>query len=664
MRRHLWSAAILIGAVGGFCSAVAAQDSVAVTPAGNDALSSYDPAVQRTRYVVDLSTEVTGWNNTILIGPVLKASRDVNPTFRTQVLGSLAVSPNLATGLTFAQQSYAEWFTAGAGVHPTANSAPGSVNASGFASQFGLAFSDFSLEPSSIVGATVGRVSGQFDRLFVERVVAASSRGGTGPADPDLDTATVSLGGVEPRGNVALRADNFNTLGNTANRVLGDNVVRVDLAARGGGVNTLFSSAGVNAAADVGATTYVVNNETTPTNTPTALYQTGVGPFVLAYDFAGRYRAGSNAANVTGDTSHISGLGLSGHRGNPSYSTITGAGGNAGAVASLAIGNSSSLVNRVLVFGLNYGSGGSVPVIAPGSPASYLLPQSITNGTFTSNLSGQAVFKQYLSQTPWRGGNGQVAIGQNAGNQLMLAATATDPSNGDFIAVATVTSPGSATWTVAAHPGQSVKNGPSGSQVGTIPVSGASFSAPAMDRLGNVYFIATWKPSLTPQEVGVFKAVNTGAGGYKLELLVREGMLIFGPNSTRPYTITSLTLNDSDSIASGSMFSQNLVQQQDPGATTSNPSNIRAFGGLVVSAIITYDNGGFNEPYDAVLYVGPTQGTDCIADFNGSGAVTVQDLFDYLAAWFAKTPNADINNSGMVTVQDLFDFLALWFARC
>ena len=54
----------------------------------------------------------------------------------------------------------------------------------------------------------------------------------------------------------------------------------------------------------------------------------------------------------------------------------------------------------------------------------------------------------------------------------------------------------------------------------------------------------------------------------------------------------------------------------------------------------------------------------CKADFNQSGAVTSQDLFDFLAAWFAHAVSADINGSGSVTSQDLFDFLAAWFAKC
>lgn len=50
-------------------------------------------------------------------------------------------------------------------------------------------------------------------------------------------------------------------------------------------------------------------------------------------------------------------------------------------------------------------------------------------------------------------------------------------------------------------------------------------------------------------------------------------------------------------------------------------------------------------------------------DFNGSGDTTVQDIFDYLAAYFAGSPAADLNGGG-ITVQDLFDFLGAYFAGC
>ena len=54
----------------------------------------------------------------------------------------------------------------------------------------------------------------------------------------------------------------------------------------------------------------------------------------------------------------------------------------------------------------------------------------------------------------------------------------------------------------------------------------------------------------------------------------------------------------------------------------------------------------------------------CPADFNHSGAVSVQDIFDFLAAYFGSDPAADFNLSGQVSVQDIFDFLAAYFAGC
>jgi hypothetical protein len=56
----------------------------------------------------------------------------------------------------------------------------------------------------------------------------------------------------------------------------------------------------------------------------------------------------------------------------------------------------------------------------------------------------------------------------------------------------------------------------------------------------------------------------------------------------------------------------------------------------------------------------------CLADFNQSGAVSVQDVFDFLAAFFSGSSRADINGggAGAPSVQDVFDFLGVFFAGC
>ncbi|MBY0262250.1 MAG: lamin tail domain-containing protein, partial [Phycisphaerales bacterium] len=54
----------------------------------------------------------------------------------------------------------------------------------------------------------------------------------------------------------------------------------------------------------------------------------------------------------------------------------------------------------------------------------------------------------------------------------------------------------------------------------------------------------------------------------------------------------------------------------------------------------------------------------CRADFDNSGTRDVADIFAFLSAWFAGTPNADFNNSGVRDVADIFAFLSAWFAGC
>jgi hypothetical protein len=51
----------------------------------------------------------------------------------------------------------------------------------------------------------------------------------------------------------------------------------------------------------------------------------------------------------------------------------------------------------------------------------------------------------------------------------------------------------------------------------------------------------------------------------------------------------------------------------------------------------------------------------CLADFTKSGGIAVNDIFDFLTAWFGNSPNADIDGGGL-GVNDIFAFLNAWFA--
>lgn len=54
----------------------------------------------------------------------------------------------------------------------------------------------------------------------------------------------------------------------------------------------------------------------------------------------------------------------------------------------------------------------------------------------------------------------------------------------------------------------------------------------------------------------------------------------------------------------------------------------------------------------------------CRADFNRNEVVSVQDVFDFLGAFFAGLPDADIDQSGFPSVQDIFSFLNAYFSGC
>ncbi len=57
----------------------------------------------------------------------------------------------------------------------------------------------------------------------------------------------------------------------------------------------------------------------------------------------------------------------------------------------------------------------------------------------------------------------------------------------------------------------------------------------------------------------------------------------------------------------------------------------------------------------------------CHADFNKANGVNVQDIFDYLAEWFAGSAFAKVGGDGApaaLDIGDIFNFLADWFAGC
>lgn len=635
----------------GLAAPLHAQDSVSTTPGVSDALSPYyHPSIQR--YVVDMVPLTSSWGNAYRIAPILKACVDLDPLFSTQLLGSAAVSPDQQTNVTLPNTPFSSWNAPGAGVNPDFNSAPGSVSSTGYSRQFGVGFSDLASIASDAVGALVGQDSQQPNRLFVARTLGVSSR----QSESDPNTATVSLGGIDSRGNMYIRADNF---GGSGQQIVGENILRINLPARNSFGADLSFNGSTNTSAQPAAITYVINSGATTTNTPAVLPQGASPALALVLDFANNYRAG----NAAGVTTHLA-SGIAAHRGNPSFSTVNTLGG-VGTVASLAKATSATRVQAFNLFAVNSTGG-----IAATRGA--VMPANITDGAgFTSNAAGTAEFLQYLSQTTFRGGNGPVGVGLDPLTSTSIAAgVATDPTNGEFIAVARFGA--SVTWTVAAHEGKPVLDGVAGSPIGTIAnAAPVSFSAPGVDLQGNIYFVAAFQPTVGPLGTAFIKAVNT-ASGYRLERILASGESFTGANSARLYTVEKLTLADSDSTASGTFWSGNLLQPQFPGQAPSNAADPRAFGGAAVNARISYNNAGTPETYQAVLFIGANIAPPppvCLGDANNDNIVNFSDVTSVLGNFGnSYTPGSngagDANNDGPVNFSDVTAVLANFGDTC
>jgi hypothetical protein len=652
--QHLKALPFALGALA-LTGSSSAQDSTSLlNTLPGDSLDPTSTTEQVNDYIVDVTAFKSSDGRVYGVAPISKAGWDFfAPNFFTASISSQSISRRTKTGVPFARSSYSSWNAPGTGVNgdATRNNPGTPVSTAGLnGNQFGYAFSQFSSDdpnsPSinfnSIVGGVVNYEIDTPSRLYVSRVMGAGNDGNW-----QCNVSQFGFGAVDADGWVSVRADGFgsgNCGGFTA--FTGNNYFIIDLLSRNAGVVNILSQSG---AADTGVHALVESTTThgPPTMIPSAV--TSGTPILLGANFSAQQVYGSGPMTAT--SAHFSG-GVADHRGQVSYcennfSSIFGASATNGSAAMLGKPGGTT---ALLVWGLASSGApvGSIALNYPGN-ASIMDPE-----TGWQPAAGTASFANYYSSVPFRGGTGQVAVGSDQAGRMLVAAQAhhadfVSTSNPDNMIAVARTNGTSTEWVVAAYTigndgkpvygsfGTNLVGKLVANEAGATSPAGPSISSPMIDSVGNIYFNARvemngeafYRDSLVR---AIYDADNFE---YRLELVMSEGDVFQGANSTKNYQVNFLSVSGNSGSSPSAPWSQNINQHAYNGLdpATLDPASTETLGGLVIQATIVYDindDGMYerqsvnpaspDQDYQTLLYI--TSAEDC----NNNGVPDDLDL--------------------------------------
>jgi len=724
-------------AAAGLAAPALAQDSVAQTDGlPGDAVYPWDTAEQSNNYVVDLTPFTSSWGNEFATGPLSKLSRSPNnETFFTHGQSASGLSRLAQSGVAFPSDTYAVWTTPGQGINNSINTAPDSVDAPASGVQLGFLNQEFDtattgIDSNIVVSGFVNYEPSNPLRLYVTRVFAAHS--GQDPDQGFGDNSTFGAGSVDSNGNVAFRADDFGPGGDDV--IIGNNWYRVDTSARDVSMINEIRQAGPQ---DAGATDWVLVNSGTTHTTPSMIPEELAGRNVLLgtnFDDEFAFESAVNTISTTQDhlqdyTDAVANVGF--FPINPFTQDAVGTAAIFGFdSAEIWEDDTDSLLIWSVDGDGNFVEGIRVPLpddIIDNDQPSYNLLANPNVPSGGDAQGPQFILGNWQSQVPFRGGNGQVAMGYDQDGDLLVAsqlfigsASVTDVVDGALFdntpqnAIAVARFPdGDVTaepeWTLAGWCegitlglGKFVKDGPGGDPIGQLidlaiatggAVLGPSMSSPMMDAAGNLYFLSgiQFFEGDDPFDTALIRAVyNPDTFSYELELLFSLGFVFDGQNSGTPYQIQFLPLVDSNSIGSGAPTSNNITSNAIGNVDLASeialdPADPRTLGGLIVAADIVYDvdgDGDFEDPtsnacdcpesgdesYNVLMWVGPAEGIEeeeCLADCNDDGVLNILDFTCFQAAFQAgDLATADCDGSGSLNILDFTCFQAAFQAGC
>jgi beta-glucanase (GH16 family) len=112
----------------------------------------------------------------------------------------------------------------------------------------------------------------------------------------------------------------------------------------------------------------------------------------------------------------------------------------------------------------------------------------------------------------------------------------------------------------------------------------------------------------------------------------------------------------SDTSPTGAFISSTVQASAPPGTATAR----------VALVFVQPTSGAGSAFIDDVqfTYSSPAAFNPCPPDFNGSGTITVQDIYDFLEAWNNGDSRSDFNGVDGLSVQDIYDFLQDFAIGC
>jgi len=704
MRQQIRIASLI--AMAGLCSAAIAQDSVSSNLGGlpGDAQDPWNDHCAA--YVVDLAPIMTSAGHTFGMAPLLKSTQ-TDPSFFNNLGSSATISTDVLLNVPFSQASYMVWDTAGPGIDDQ-NSAPDAFNVKGTGSQFAIGWSEFGTSTSGesyngMIGAIVNFDPDDANRLLVDRRMGAINSSSALVGDSS------QLGGVsvDANGNLYYRADDFGTTG--PNPLSGTNVFRTRLADRDCGAQNFISLGGT-----LDATDFILQDAAThsvPNNIPASI--AGGNGLYGGPSFNSEYVYGASLGSTTATTGHFdtSGGQVGDHRGNVG-STIGDPFGFGGVYTFGIYAKDANDDTRTMnIWGVD--ATGAVA----GAKA-WDVPASVTDNDdgFSLAYTGFAEFVNYFGSVSFRGGLGNVAVGQDKDGNGLFAATISENGFGDDFSNQIIvgrynTATDTTEFTFAGYidqtglftqdAGKPIFDD-MGVEIGQLvnldavtggsPL-GPSLSAPAFDAAGNIWFIGAvelydrFMDGGSDFDGALLRAVlDPDTFSYRLELVLENGSRATGPNSGLEYSIDFLgTANGGGGASPGSLWANNVSASAWNGVDVSatEPGDEISNGGVIINTSITYDidgDGNFNDPtsggfdpdapadesYSVALYVGYYQDgpPPCLADLTGDNMLNFFDVSAFLSAFAAGDPVADFTGDGMFNFFDVSAFLSAFAAGC